>query len=355
MKVFSAKYLRDVGIQLFTACGAPADEATILTDNLVQASLMGLESHGVTRYIQYTEHVLIGKIKPGAPIRVIKETPTTAIVDIGFNFGPVGASRMVDIVCQKASASNMACVVSQNCHHVSRLGSYVQKIAERDLIGLAWANSSKHGHFVVPFGGREGRLATNPIAYGIPRKTGHPIVMDMSTSMISEGRIRVLMYEGKTIPPGSVLDAAGNETTDPNVFYGPPKGTILPFGSPALGYKGFGLGLMVEILAGVLGGNSTPVDLPYINGLCLMALNPEAFCGLDNFKDLIGVMSDYMTTTPPAVGAKEVVMPGELDFRIYDKRLAEGIPLSDETWQLMVEAARKVGVNLPENGLEGAG
>ena len=355
MKVFSANYLREVGIQLFKACGAPVDEATILVDNLVQASLMGLESHGVTRYIHYTEHVLIGKIKPGAPIRVIKETPTTAIVDIGFNFGPVGASRMVEIVCQKATAANIACVVSQNCHHVSRLGTYVQKIAERDLIGLAWANSSKHGHFVVPFGGREGRLATNPIAYGVPQKTGRPIVMDMSTSMISEGKIRVLMYEGKAIPPGSVLDAAGNETTDPNDFYGPPKGTILPFGSPALGYKGFGLGLMVEILAGVLGGNSTPVDLPYINGLCLIAINPEAFCGLDNFKGLIGDMSDYMTSTPPAPGAKEVVMPGELDFRIYDKRLAEGIPLSEETWQLIVEAARKVGVDLPENGPEGAG
>jgi uncharacterized oxidoreductase len=218
---------------------------------------------------------------------------------------------------------------------------------------VGWANSSKHGHFVVPFGGREGRLATNPIAYGIPRKKGHPIVMDMSTSMIAEGKIRVLMYEGKPIPPGSVLDATGQETTDPNVFYGPPKGTILPFGSPSLGYKGFGLGLMVEIMAGILGGNSTPVDLPYINGLCLLALNPEAFCGLDNFKGLIEDMSDYMTTTPPAAGAKEVVMPGELDFRIYEKRLAGGIPLSEETWHLIVEAAQKVGVHLPEQGPDG--
>jgi LDH2 family malate/lactate/ureidoglycolate dehydrogenase len=353
MKVFSADYLRDVGVQLFTACGAPLEEAQIVADNLIEASLMGLESHGVTRYIHYTEHVLIGKIKPGSPIRIVKESPTTAIVDVGFNFGPVGAARMVDIVCQKAAAANIACVVSQNCHHVSRLGSYVQKIAEKKLIGLAWANSSKHGHFVVPFGGREGRLATNPIAYGIPRKEDHPIVMDMSTSMISEGKIRVLMYEGKPIPPGSVLDASGHETTDPNVFYGPPKGTILPFGSPMLGYKGYGLGLLVEIMGGILGGNSTPVDLLYINGLCLMAINPEAFCGSNNFEGLIDDMSRYMTTTPPGAGAKEVVMPGELDFRIRAKRLAEGIPLSEETWHLIVEAAQKVGVHLPEEGPTG--
>jgi LDH2 family malate/lactate/ureidoglycolate dehydrogenase len=292
----------------------------------------------------------LGKIKPGAPIRIIKETPTTAIVDVGFNFGIVGGSRMLDIVCKKAKAANIACVTSKNSHHVSRLGYYAQRIAERDLIGMAWANSSKHGHFVVPFGGREGRLATNPFSYGIPRSHGHPVVMDMSTSMISEGKIRNLMHAGNSLPSGCVQDAAGLETTDPKVFYGPPRGMILPFGSPLLGYKGYGLGLLVEIMGGVLAGNSTPEDLPYINGLCLLAINPDAFCGLDAFKGLIDELSTYMTTTPTAPGRTEVVMPGDLDFRSYEKRLAEGIPLPDETWHQITEIAQKVGVTLSEEG-----
>jgi hydroxycarboxylate dehydrogenase B len=245
--------------------------------------------------------VASGKIIPGAPIRIIKETPTTALVDCGFNFGPVAGALMGDIVCQKADSANLACVVSQNCHHVSRLGSYVQKIAGRDLIGIAWTNSSKQGHFVVPFGGKEGRLATNPIAYGVPVQAGQPIVLDMATSMISEGKIRALMHEGKPIPDGCVLNAAGEPENDAQEWYGPPKGTILPFGSPQLGYKGFGLSLFVEIMGGILAGNSTSTDYPYVNGLCLVAINPEAFCGVDRFKDLVSETPTWSTPLPRAV------------------------------------------------------
>jgi hydroxycarboxylate dehydrogenase B len=348
MKIFPADYLRQTGIRLFLAYGAPASEAEILVDNLVEASLMGLESHGVTRFIHYMDDVANGKIVPGAPVRIVKETSTTAIVDCGFNFGPVAAARMVEIVCLKARSANLACTVSQNCHHVSRLGSYVQKIAEQDLIGIAWANSSKHGHFVVPFGGREGRLATNPIAYGVPTLQGPPLVLDMATSMISEGKIRVLMHAGKPIPDGCVLKADGIPTDDPVEWYGPPKGTILPFGSPDLGYKGFGLGLFVEIMAGILAGNSTSTDYPYVNGLCLLAVNPDAFCGLDRLKELISDLTGYMSSTPAAEGFTEVVMPGELDFRSLERRKQEGIPLPETTWTQIQTAARRVGIELPD-------
>jgi uncharacterized oxidoreductase len=255
---------------------------------------------------------------------------------------------MVAIACEKARAAHLACVVSQNCHHVSRLGGYVQKIAERDLIGLAWANSSKHGHFVVPFGGREGRLATNPLAFAVPVLNGPPIVLDMATSMISEGKLRVLMHAGKPVPPGCILNAAGEPTQDPVEWYGPPKGTILPFGSPELGYKGFGLGLFVEIMAGLLAGNATQDDQAYVNSLCLIAINPAAFCGLERFKELASQMAAYMVATPPAPGFVEVVMPGVLDFRAYERRKVEGIPLPEETWSQIQATARRVGIELPD-------
>jgi len=346
MRTFSAEYLRSVGIELFSACGAPPEEAAIVTDELVEASLMGLESHGVTRYIWYTEQVLVGKIKPGAQIRIVRETPTTAIVDCGFNFGQVGAVRMVDIVCGKAEKNDLACVVSRNNHHVGRLGSYAQKVAERNMLCLAAANSAKHGHWVVPWGGREGRLATNPLAYAVPTN-GLPVVLDMSTSMISEGKIRVLMYGGERVPPGCMLDGYGNPVTDPKAFYATPHGSILPLGSQ-FGYKGFGLGLLVEILSGTMAGVESTVDLPYINGLCLIAINPAAFCGTGRFKELMDDLSTYMTTTPPAPGHDEVVMPGALDFRMRERRLAEGIPLPEETWRLIVETAARVGLTIEE-------
>lgn len=346
MLTFSPDYLRQVGIDLFRACGAPLDDATLVANELVDASLMGLESHGVTRYIYYTQEVLQGKIRPGAPITIVNETPSTAIVDCGFNFGLVSAARMVEIVYDKVAHTSIACVISQNSHHIGRLGTWVQKLAERGLFGLATANSSKHGHWVVPWGGREGRLATNPLAYGAPT-SGLPVVLDMSTAMMAEGKIRALLYDGKAVPPGSIQDADGNPTTDARAFYGPPRGTILPFGGE-LGYKGFGLSLLVEILGGIMAGAASTVDQPYVNGLCLIAIDPGAFCGRERFRELMDDVSAYMTETPPAPGRAGVVMPGALDFRTRERRLVEGIPLPEETWRLIVETADRVGVALEQ-------
>lgn len=346
MKCFGADYLREVGIRIFKACGATADEARIVADELLEANLMGLDSHGVMRYVQYAEQVRCGKIRPGAPITIIKETPTTAIVDCGFNFGAVSARRMVDVVCTKAESSHLACVVSQNGNHVGRLGSYAQKVAQRKLICIATANSSRHGHWVVPWGGREGRLATNPLAFAAPTG-GNPVVLDMSTAMVSEGKIRHLMQKDESLPVGCIQDAFGNPTTDPKAFYGPPRGTIMPFGHE-LGYKGFGLSLMVEILGGVLAGNESCVDNPYINGLCLLAIDPEAFCGSERFAQLVDSLSEYIATTPPAPGCEEVFLPGELDYRTRKKRLVDGIPIPEETWAAIVETAEMVGAQIPE-------
>ena len=128
----------------------PADEAAIVADELVEASLMGLDSHGVMRFTQYLDAAAAGTVHPGALLTVLKETATTAIVDCGFNFGPVTATRLTELAAAKAKQSNVACVVSRNSQHVGRLGSYVQKLAAEGLIGLATANSSKHGHWVSP-------------------------------------------------------------------------------------------------------------------------------------------------------------------------------------------------------------
>ncbi len=344
MAVFTADCLRTIGIKIFTACGAPPEQAAIVADELVEASLMGLDSHGVIRYIGYVEEVLMGNIKPGAPISIVKETANSAIVDCGLNFGPVGARRMVQIVQEKARAADVACVVSQNSHHVGRLGAYVQALAEQNLIGFGVVNSFKGGHFVVPWGGRAGRLATNALSYAVPTE-GQPIVFDVATSMISEGKIRALMHEGKQVAPDCIQDAQGNPTTDPKAFYGPPQGTILPLGGP-LGYKGFGLSLLVEILGGILAGTDSTTDLPYVNGLCLIAINPEAFCGVANFKELMAKLNDYITSTPPAPGHTEVIMPGTLDFRTREQRLTNGIPVPEETWRRIVETAQRVGATI---------
>jgi uncharacterized oxidoreductase len=346
--VFSAEDLRRAGRRLLAACGASEEESGLVADELVESSLRGLDSHGVVRLAMYADHVRDGTIKPGAPVTVVKESASTALVDCGGGFGIVGALKVVEIVAEKARASGLACATSVHLNHVGRLGSFPEKLTARGLFGLASTNSPRHGHFVSPWGGREGRLATNPLAWAAPTD-GAPLVMDMSTSMIAEGKIRVLLQEGSPVPEGSILDADGSPTTDPGRFYGPPRGTILPFGSPRLGYKGFGLGLLVEILGSALSGVPlTPEGQPsgYGNGLFLMAIDPEAFGGRDLFRRLVSEFAAYVSTSAPAPGAGGVILPGALDAATRERRLREGIPVADETWRQIREAGRRAGIEL---------
>ncbi|BCX03905.1 MAG: dehydrogenase [Candidatus Roseilinea sp.] len=343
MPTFTPNYLLDVCTRLFAAHRAPEDEARIAAEELVESSLLGFDSHGVMRASQYAQDIREGRIRPGSPITIAKQTPTTAIVDCGFNFGAVSARRMVEVACEKAQGG-IACVVSHNSHHVGRLGAWVQRIAERDLIGLAFVNNTRGGHSVAPWGGREGRLGTNPLAWAVPvAADSTPIVMDMATCMMPEGKIRVHLHAGKPLPPGIIVDAHGRPSTDPKVFYGPPRGAILPFGGQ-YGYKGFGLALLVELLGGVLAGYTPSQPQPHVNGLCLIAINPEAFCGAQTFKALVEDLRAYVVNTPTMAGFDEVIMPGAIDFRIRERRMHEGIPLADESWRLIVEAAAQVGL-----------
>ena len=288
MNTFPASRLHELGVELFVACGAPDEEAETVAAHLVEASLMGIDSHGVVRYIWYVKQCLEGGIRPGAPVEVVRDNGQLALVDCGMNFGQVGARRMVEWVRDRALEGGIAFAVSRHCHHVGRLGAYPQALAEAGLFGFAVANSQRHGHFVVPWGGREGRLATNPLAWSAPTLTrDRPILLDMSTSMTPEGKVRTALHAGQTLPAGRVLDADGHPTTDPAAFYGdddgPPAGAILPFGGD-LGYRGFGLGLLVEILgasiAGVELGDGH--DIPYINGFSLLAINPATITGEAN-------------------------------------------------------------------------
>ena len=339
MRNVQANQLCEVSAAILAACAAPDADAVLVAKELVEANLMGIDSHGVIRIPQYVEAVRRNEIVPGAPVCIELQTAGAAVVDCAWNFGIVAAHKILEIAEEMAQSQAIACVTSHHAHHVGRLGAYVQRLAERGFVSLAVANGARSGHWVTPWGGREGRLATNPLAFGAP---GDPIVLDMSTSMISEGKIRLLAQQGTHIPSGCILDAHGCPTTDPEAFYGPPMGTILPFGG-ALGYKGFGLSLMVEILGSTLGGTSVPPDgapNTYLNGFTVIVFHPDAFS--DRFVETIDKLCAYITSCPPATDSSGVVMPGGYDFAMRKKRLAEGIPIAENTW----EALRKTAASL---------
>ena len=346
-KIFSAATVREIGANLFRAAGAPEDEAAQAAHSLVESSLMGHDSHGVLRIPEYLQYIVDGTLQPGAAIDVRHTSDTTAVVDCRHNFGAVGGHQAMQTAVDIARRHKTACVGTRRCGHVGRLGEYVEEAARADLIALATCNSPINGHFVLPWRGREGRLATNPMAYGVP-SGGNPIVADFSTSVTPEGKIRVYRNQGKPLPEGWILDAAGNATTNATDFYGPPRGGILPLGGSA-GHKGFALSLLVEILGSVLQGVGSTEPQALGNGVCFIVIDPSAFCPMERFREEADQSIAYIKSSPPAPGFDEVLVPGEIEFRTKRRRQVEGIPIDEPTWQAMEEHAARLGVSLATN------
>jgi uncharacterized oxidoreductase len=331
-----------IGSALFEAVGSPAVQAGQAAADLVASSLMGHDSHGVIRIPEYLDLVDRGAIVPGASLTLEMTSETTAIADCGRNFGQVGATFAIEAAVSMAAIHKVACVVTRHCNHVGRLGSYVQAAAERDMIALATCNSPFYGHFVLPWGGVSGRLGTNPLAYAVP-SSGDPIVSDISTCVAPEGKVRLYKNTNRPVPEGWIVDAEGRPTTDPNAFYGPPRGSILPLGGPA-GHKGFALGLLVDLLGSPLAGRATDDPNAVGNGVCFLVFDPAAFGPLDAFKAQVDATIAYVKSGAGPEG--EVLMPGELEFRTRRKRLAEGVPVDDLTWDQIHTHAARLGVDM---------
>jgi uncharacterized oxidoreductase len=331
---------------MFTAAGAGTHPAEVTVSSLVTSSLMGHDSHGVMRIPEYLGFMADGSLVHDATVEIVRTGPATAVVDCGRGFGPVGAGQAMRAALAIAHEQRTATVITRHCHHVGRLGAWVQLAADEGLIALATCNSPIHGHFVLPWGGREGRLATNPIAYAVPTGS-EPIVADFSTSVAPEGKIRYYRNEGQPVPDGWILDAEGRATNDPNAFYGPPRGGILPLGGAA-GHKGFALGLLVEVLGSALAGVSCRSPDALGNGVCMIVIDPSAFCPLEEFRRLIDETVAYIKSSPPAPGFSEVLVPGELEFRTLRQRQREGIPIDGATLAAMRRHSKRLGVEIDE-------
>jgi uncharacterized oxidoreductase len=349
MPLVSSADAHKLTVDIFQACGSPVEEARIVADHLVNANLSGIDSHGVIRIPQYVHDVQVGNARPGATIGIASETPVSAVVDCGWNFGVVGAERAVEIALDKAQSSRIAVVTTQRCNHAGRLGHYLEKIAQGQFIGFGFCSSPKHGHFVVPWGGRDGRLSTNPLAYGIPAE-GAPIISDFSTSQAPEGKIRLYKNRKQSLPEGWILDAAGQPSTSPSDFYGPPKGSILPFGGRQ-GYRGYALGLLVEIMGTILAGNDPTEDRPG-NGITFIVFDPTLLVSAERFESNLKKLKDYVHSSRSSSRGSEVMLPGEPEQRTRALRNKEGIEVEQATWNaiLKIAAMLKVDVRLSDDG-----
>ena len=262
---------------------------------------------------------------------------------------------VMQAIIEKAAASGVAAATVYRQGHVGRVAAYPIMAAKAGLIGMMTADSGRSAKGVVPFGGREARLGTNPICFAIPSNLEGPLFIDMATSAVAAGKISLAVARGKSIPEGWILDKNGNATNDPHDFSD--GGAILPLGGTE-GHKGYGLAAIVEIFSGLLTGLGFGVDPTgrHNDGCFLAAFNVEAFRSLETFKQEVTEFAHYLKSTPPAKGFDEVYYPGEIEHLRTQSGLEHGIEVEESTWEkLLWRAGRLWRAGIPGLGAETAG
>jgi len=346
MPIVSADRLRTLGADIFKAAGAPVGEAQVVANLLVEANLTGHDSHGVIRMPNYVKGIKMGAVKPGAKIAVVRETPSTALIDGGWGFGQVVCIKAMEIAIGKAEKCSVSVVSVKHCHHVGRLNTYSEMALKKDMIGVTMVNSSSD---VAPYGGMTRQLGTNPMCFAVPSGKEAPFVLDMATAVWAHGKIMVRAARGEKLPEGVLLDLEGTPTTGAAWFE--KGGAILPIGG-LVGYKGYGLSLLVELLTGALSGAGCSSSEEYRsrpfyggNGVYMMVINIGSFTDINAFKERADNLFRAVKYSPLAKGSEEILIPGEVERRRREKNLREGIYIEESTWNQLQDVAKELGVN----------
>lgn len=339
----AAAALEAWSVALLAASGLEDDAAVIVAHSLVEASLRGVDSHGVARVPVYTER-LRAKLTNGAPRpRVLRRQGALALVDGDQGPGQVAGVFATSLSMELAHRHGIGAVAVRRSSHYGSAGYYVMRPARQGLVAISTTNAEP---LVVPFGGLRQGLGTNPIALGAPTGAG-VFVVDMATSQVAANRVYNARDEGRPIPEGWAVDEAGQATTDAAQAY-----AMLPLG----GYKGYGLALLVEILSGVLAGAGVSHgigrmydewDRPQDVGHFHLALDPERTVGRERFGQLLDGLLAELKATPPAPGHDEVLVPGEPEERTRRERERSGIPLEPALWASMTALSAELGVAAP--------
>ena len=345
MPTVAADKLQGIAAGLLRGAGTSEEEAATVSRHSIGANLAGHDSHGIIQIPTYIDRVKRGHIVPGAPFEVVSESPTTTVVDGHWGFGYVVSERAMAMTIEKAKNSGVGAATVFRQSHVGRVADYPIMAAAEGMIGMMTADSGRAAKSVVPFGGREPRLGTNPICIAMPSDLEGPLFVDMATSAVAGGKVALAVARGTSIPEGWILDKDGNPTTDPTALGD--GGASLPLGGPE-GHKGYGLSVMVEILSGLLTGLGFGHEPSgrHNDGCFMAAFNVEAFRPLADFKREVAEFAAYLTSSQPAAGFDRVYYPGELEHLRTQKLRKEGIFVEDATWAKLLELAQ-------EHGLEG--
>lgn len=336
MPTFTADELRALSQEILEGVGTPPDGARTVSAALVEANLVGHDSHGVIRLMSYIDFVRNHQVIPSALPVADSQNMAVAHVDNAWAWGQLGAQLATHVAITLAREYGVAAVTIDRCNHVGRLGEYVETLARAGLIGIGMCNGDPA---VAPFGGFGRVLGTNPFAWAAPRGNGHdPLLSDFATSGVAEGKLRVARAKGETVAPGLILDKFGKPSQVPDAFYD--GGALIPFG----GHKGYGLSVMVELFGGILSGLASTVQPGFIaaNGTLLLALDITKFLPMETYLEQVEAACAKIQSAPPAEGFSEVLLPGDPEWRTRKERLVKGISVADKTWDDLQALRRDV-------------
>jgi L-2-hydroxycarboxylate dehydrogenase (NAD+) len=320
----------------------PLADAEVVSAALVDADLRGLSTHGSVRLTLYAKLFQEGLINPRPLIRLISESSSHVLLDNDYGLGFLGSVKAMDLCTRMASKTGIAMAAVRNSSHFGAAGYYALRAAEQDLVGFAASNSYP---VMAPPGTTTPVHGNNPLAIAFPSGKRFPILVDMATSVASQGKIKQYANEGKAIPLGWAYDREGKPTEDPRAF-----SFLAPFGEG--GYKGYGLALAMDVLAGVLTGSffaQNFVSGPGSRGCghFFLAFDPQRFMPMDEFRRRTDEMIAQVKKASRRDGDREEIYhPGERGFLKKSRWVREGIPLLSSTLRQLDQLAEEM--NLPK-------
>jgi uncharacterized oxidoreductase len=338
--------LHGIALRVFEAAGSEADEARIIADHLIEANLRGHDSHGVGLIPNYLQHLAGGTVVANRKGRIVSQDGSLIVYDGERAWGQIAAREATLAGIAKARETGVAVVALRNPHHIGRVGTYGELCAEAGLVSFHFVNVTDARPAVAPWRGTDARFSTNPVCIAMPGpEPQRPIILDMATSVVAMGKVRVARNKGEQLKPGILLDGEGKPTTDPDAMYRQPRGAVLTFGE----HKGYALAFVCEMLAGALCGSGTMRPERQgrgtaTNGMLTIVIDPSRLIDREWLREEIAAITRYITASPPARPDEPVLIPGDPERLTRAERLANGVPIDDETWRELTTAARAINV-----------
>ncbi len=327
---------------LVAAGGSDEREARLVAENLVTANLMGHDSHGIGMMPRYVEALLEGGLVVNQRPQVKLDAGSLLVLDGGAGYGQTIGLEATRMAIARAKEQGASITALANSHHLGRIGHWAEMAVAEGMVSMHFVNVLSFAR-VAPFGGADPRFGTNPVCIAIPLPGEAPFVLDMATSAVAQGKLRVAHNKKAKIPPGWLIDGDGNPTDDPRWGVVPPLGAMLCFGE----HKGFGLAVACELLGGALTGGGTTshenkTQRRVLNGMLSVLIDPRKLGTMEAFERDARAYLKWMRASRPAPGSDRVRIAGEPEREMRAARERDGVPVDTETWNEIRAAAAKL-------------